>query len=111
MTRRPGSGVQAYRRRAADTERMIDAAVAEVKAARDADWEAQKVAAQQARERHEANPPDLSALKPGSMIRTRYGWRQVVKVNTKTVRVATGYSWTDLVKHAHILEVRNDHAL
>lgn len=107
MTRRPGSGVQAYRRRAADTERMVDAAVAEVKAARDADWEAQKRAAQLARERDEANPPDLSSLKPGSMIRTRYGWRQVVKVNAKTVRVATGYSWADLVKHTDILEVRN----
>lgn len=107
MTHRPGSGKQAYQRRAANTERTIDAAVAEVKAVRTADWGARKKAAKQAQERDEANPPDLSSLKPGSMIRTRYGWRQVVKVNAKTVRVATGHSWTDPVKHTDILEVRS----
>jgi hypothetical protein len=39
-------------------------------------------------------------------IRTAVGWRIVVKVNTKTVSVRSGYSWNDLVPIEQILEVR-----
>lgn len=41
------------------------------------------------------NPVDLSAIKPGDLVRTRWGWKTVAKVNRKTVSVETGYSWTD----------------
>lgn len=39
-------------------------------------------------------------------VRTRYGWHEVVKVNAKSVTVATAYSWTDLVALDKILEIR-----
>lgn len=45
-------------------------------------------------------------LKAATHLRTRYGWREIVKVNTKTVSVATGYSWTDRIPKDQIMEVR-----
>ena len=39
-------------------------------------------------------------------VRTRVGWHKVLKVNAKSVRVATGYSWTDRITFDQILEVR-----
>lgn len=45
-------------------------------------------------------------LKAATHLRDRNGWREIVKVNAKTVSVATGYSWTDRVARAAILEVR-----
>lgn len=45
-------------------------------------------------------------LKAARVIRTRYGWQVVVRVNKTTVSVATGYSWVDRVKLNDVLEVR-----
>lgn len=52
------------------------------------------------------NPVDLSAIKPGDLIRTRFGWKTVAKVNRKTVSVETGYSWTDKLPIDEIKEHR-----
>lgn len=83
---------QAYRRRAADTERMVDQAVADVKAARDADMQAQKErAAYQQFARNIAPAIDAATLAPGMWVldrRNRAG--RVIRVNQKTVRVDLG---------------------
>ena len=39
-------------------------------------------------------------------IRDAFGWHKVVKVNTKTVSVATAYSWTEKIPFGEIREVR-----
>lgn len=38
-------------------------------------------------------------------VRDSYGWHRVAKVNRTTVSVETGYSWTDRIEFARILEV------
>ena len=45
-------------------------------------------------------------IKGALFIRTRHGWWDVVRVNAKSVTVATGYSWTDRVPFDKVLEVR-----
>lgn len=40
-----------------------------------------------------------------TQIRTRHGWHRVLRVNAKTVTVATDYSWTDRYRHDEILEI------
>lgn len=40
-----------------------------------------------------------------ALVRTRHGWYGVVRVNAKTVTVATGYSWTDRIDFNDVLEV------
>ena len=45
-------------------------------------------------------------LKTAQVIRTTTGWHRVVKVNAKSVTVATGYSWTDRHELGKILEVK-----
>ena len=89
---RPGSGVQAYRRRAADTERMVDQAVADVKADRAADMAARKEAADVERNRIHALPPiDPARMVPGAIVGDRFGRvGEVVRVNRKTVSVRAG---------------------
>lgn len=52
------------------------------------------------------NPVDLAAIKPGDRIRYWGGWREVVRVNKKTVSVKTQYSWTDKVPVDEVLEHR-----
>lgn len=49
-------------------------------------------------------------LKSARFVRDRHGWHEVVKVNAKTVSVATGYSWVDRIPVAHVLEVRTGKA-
>ena len=93
----------AYRARAAATERMVDAAVAEVAAARTAEFEAARAAAA---EQRTPVPFSEEQYRAATAVRTKLGWRPVVKVNAKSVSVATGYSWTDRVPRAQILEVR-----
>ena len=39
-------------------------------------------------------------------VRTSAGWHKVAKLNAKTVSVETGYSWTDRIEFAKILEFR-----
>jgi hypothetical protein len=50
------------------------------------------------------NPVELSEISKGDLIRTRFGWKRVVRVNKKTVSVETGYSWTDKYEVTDILE-------
>jgi hypothetical protein len=50
------------------------------------------------------NPVELSEIHKGDLIRTRFGWKRVVRVNKKTVSVETGYSWTDKYEVTDILE-------
>jgi hypothetical protein len=45
-------------------------------------------------------------LKAAVAIRTSVGWHRVIRVNAKSVTVATGYSWADRHDIAKILEVR-----
>lgn len=49
---------------------------------------------------------DIASLKPGDLVRTKYGWKRVEKANAKSVTVLTGYSWTDRIAHEMILETR-----
>lgn len=89
-------GVQAYRRRAAATERMVDAAVAEVKAERRAELAAAKQAhaeAEAARRRYTRDD-----IEGAGFVHDGHRWRKVVRVNKATVSVESGYSWVDHVK-------------
>lgn len=93
----------AYRARAAATERSIDEAAAEVKAAKEV--ESAKLAAIYA-ERNKFVPYDSNELHAARAIRTTGGWHKVVRVNRKSVSVESGYSWTDRIAIDKILEVR-----
>lgn len=83
---------QAYRRRAADTERMVDAAVADVKAERAAELREQKErAAYRQFARDIAPAVEADQLEPGMWVldrRNRTG--VVIRVNRTTVRVDLG---------------------
>jgi len=41
------------------------------------------------------------------LVRDSYGWHRVIRVNTKSVSVETGYSWTDRIPLANVLEARS----
>lgn len=48
-----------------------------------------------------------NTIRVGDFVATRLtGWREVVRVNKKSVSVATGYSWTDTVLYVKILRHR-----
>jgi hypothetical protein len=51
-------------------------------------------------------PVDPSELVGAVAVRTRWGWREVVRVNAKSVTVKSGYSWTDRVPNGQVIEVR-----
>jgi hypothetical protein len=40
-------------------------------------------------------------------VRDSTSWREVVRVNAKSVSVESGYSWTDRLEFDRILEVRH----
>jgi head-tail adaptor len=94
------SGVQAYRRRAAETERTVDAAVAAVKAERAAEFEkskrehAEKEAARRIYTRED--------IVGAGFVHDGHSWRKVVRVNKKTVSVETAYSWVDRIPFAKV---------
>jgi hypothetical protein len=92
----------AYRARAAATERSVDAALAEVKAAKAT--EAAERAVTHA-ERGKPVPFTQDELKAARAVRDAYGWHKVARVNAKTVSVETGYSWTDRIEITKILQV------
>ncbi|ANJ26791.1 hypothetical protein [Agromyces aureus] len=94
----------AYRARAKATEAHVDAAVAEVKADRDAKYETARTASRLA----EAQRVRFTAadLADATHVRTTLGWHEVVRVNAKTVTVKTAYSWDDRVLISKILEHR-----
>lgn len=52
-------------------------------------------------------PCDLASLKPGDLVRDRWGWHKVVRVNGKSVSVETGYSWTERIALDRIIETRS----
>lgn len=95
----------AYRARAAATERMVDEAVAAVKAERDAERQAAKAATAL---RNTPVPFTDDEWATAQAVRTRLGWHKVVRANAKSVTVETGYSWTDRIARAKVLEVRSD---
>jgi hypothetical protein len=92
------------RRGAATINATVDAAVAEVAAAKDAEWKAAKEAAAE----KEANRVRLTRedCVGAKVALTKHGWRKVVRVNKTTVSLETGYSWTDRVPFEDLLEVR-----
>jgi len=48
-------------------------------------------------------------LHPGDLLRIRDEWRQLVRANTKSVSVTTGYSWTNRYGYEQITNVRCPH--
>lgn len=61
------------------------------------------------REGHDATTKALvtpERLKGARLVRDRHGWHTLVRVNAKSVSVATGYSWVDRIALDDILEVR-----
>jgi len=92
----------AYRARAASTERSIDDALAETKAAKEA--EQSKLAAEYAK-RTKPVPFTREDLQAARAIRTHYGWHRVIRVNKTTVTV-NGDFGDYRVPEKNILEVR-----
>lgn len=93
----------AYRARAAATERSIDQAKAEVKAAEDAE-QAERAAAYA--EHTKPVPFTREQLQAARAIRTVYGWHRVIRVNTTTVTVVGDFG-DYRVLEKNILEVRS----
>jgi hypothetical protein len=93
----------AYRARAAATERSIDAALAEVKAAKTV--QDREAAAEYAARISPAIPFTDEELKAARVVRTRYGWNRVIRVNTKTVTVSGDFG-DHRIPTTTILEVR-----
>lgn len=58
-------------------------------------------------ERDAAAPRDLDSLKPGDLVRDSSGWHRVVRVNAKSVTVATEWSWTDRIPLERVIETRS----
>jgi hypothetical protein len=98
------TGMQAYRRRAAATERMVDAAVAEVKAEQHSSWEAQKAARREAEATRRRFTRD--ELAGAGLVRDIYGWSRVVRLNEKTITVAADFG-TRKIRFDRVLEVRS----
>ena len=74
----------AYRARTAATERSVDAALAEVKAAK----EAAEAEAQAAYAKRTAPVPFTEEeLNAARAVRTFYGWHRVLRVNARTITV------------------------
>ena len=92
----------AYRARAAATERSVDAALAEVKAA-NAEEATERATAYAERTKPVPFTPD--ELRAARAVRDAYGWHKVARVNAKSVSVETGYSWTDRIDITKILQV------
>jgi hypothetical protein len=91
-----------YRARAAAAERSVDAAVAEVKAAEAAEAEAR--AAEYAK-RIAPVPFTPEELAVARVVRTRFGWARLIRVNAKSVTIAGAFG-DDRIPVASVLEVR-----
>jgi hypothetical protein len=57
-------------------------------------------------ERNAGAHRDLANLAPGDFVRDRWGWHTVARVSKKSVSVETGYSWTDRIPLAKVIETR-----
>lgn len=53
-----------------------------------------------------ARPVTSEQLRSAVAVKTKFGWHRVVRVNAKTVTVATGYSWNDRIAVGSIVDVR-----
>lgn len=86
---------------------VVKAAVAEVDAATARRREEDRARAAEARKREAERVRFTAAdLEGAKFVRTRTGWHEVVRVNAKTVSVASGYSWADRIDVGAVLEVR-----
>ena len=92
------------RQEAAALDRTIDAAVAEVRAHEEAERQAAIARYKALTAPVPFTPEELAAA---LVVRTSTGWHKVVRVNTKSVTVATPYSWTDRYPIDKILEVKS----
>lgn len=94
----------AFRSRAKATESMVDNAMAEVAAARKAEWDAAKSRAAE----RDANREHFTAeqLADARLIQDDHGWHRVVRVNSKSVTVETAYSWTDRIPVKNVRGMR-----
>jgi len=90
---------------AAAINATVDAAAAEVKAQKDAEWEAAKAASaeRKAAPRRQYTREDMAGM---TQVRDRFGWHYISRVNAKTVSVETAWSWVDRIKYDDVLEVR-----
>jgi hypothetical protein len=93
----------AYRARAAATERMVDEAVAAVKADQDAQFATAKATAAAL---NAPVPFTEDQYRAATIVRTKLGWHRVVNVSAKSVTVETGYSWNDRISRSKVIEVR-----
>lgn len=92
----------AYRARAAATERSIDAALAEVKAAEDEEREAASAAYAA---KHAPVPFTADDLAAARLIRTRYGWWRILRINRLSVTIAGDFG-DHRIPTKQILEVK-----
>lgn len=53
---------------------------------------------------HQWSATDFSA---GDLVKTRFGWRRIVRVNAKTLSVETAYSWADKVPYDEVSGVEH----
>lgn len=89
------------------SQQTIDAEKARQQAEKDAAYEQVKEQRRAAREAESARVK-LTAddLAGATFVRTDTGWHRVVRVNAKSVTVATAYSWTDRHPIGRVLEAR-----
>lgn len=87
-------------------DREIDAWKREQLAAAREDRRAAAARRATARAAEQARPKLTAADLDGARyVRDAFGWHEVVRVNGKSVTVATPYSWTDRIPFDKILEV------
>lgn len=91
------------KRGAGSLDRQIDRNLKRIEAEKEAERR-QAIAANQ--ERYKRVPFTRDELEAARAIRTSSGWHRVVKVNTKSVTVSTGYSWNDRYELDKVLEVK-----
>lgn len=53
-----------------------------------------------------ARPVTPERLRVAVAVKTKFGWHRVVRVNVKSVTVATAYSWTDRIAISEVVDVR-----
>lgn len=92
----------AYRARAAATERSIDAALAEKKAAEEAERASRAAVHAERTKPVPFTPEELDAARA---VRTSYGWQRVIRVNAMTVTIDGDFGQYRIPKTT-ILEAR-----
>jgi len=82
---------------------IIETAKTELAEKQEEEFAASRAAFAKRNEKIDYTPEQYKTAK---VVRTVTGWHKVVKVNAKSVTVATEYSWTDRIEAARIIEVR-----